>query len=157
MTMLSLLLAAGLLTFGAAVSEAKTIGNTKVLTRISDQTGVPVETLQTQKETTGLGYGGLEHANLLANASGQSFETIVAKKQAGEGWGQIAHDYGLNLGKVVSAAHRSSQSTMHTHSSVHGKSSTAFSGRGRTLKGGHGAGSRHGPAQAKAHGHGHAH
>ena len=78
------------------------------MTRISNETGVPVDTLQTEKSTTGLGYGGLEKANLLAKASGQSFDTIVGKFKAGQGWGEIAHDYGLNLGKVVSAAHRSS-------------------------------------------------
>jgi hypothetical protein len=49
----------------------------------------------------------LETANLLAKASGQSFDSIVAKFKSGEGWGKIAHDLGLNLGKIVSDAHRS--------------------------------------------------
>lgn len=82
-------------------------GGTRVLTRISSETGVSVDTLQTQKTATGLGYGELETANLLAKASGQSFDSIVAKFRAGEGWGKIAHDMGLNLGKIVSDAHRS--------------------------------------------------
>src|SRR6266536_1552601 len=122
MKTLGLLIAAGFLVFGVAVSQAVTSGNTKVLTRISDETGVSVDTLQAEKASTGFGYGELENANLLATASGQSFDAIVAKRQAGEGWGQIAHDYGLNLGKVVSAAHRSDQATMHSQSSVHGQS-----------------------------------
>ena len=54
-----------------------------------------------------LGYGELETANLLAKASSQSFDSIVAKFKGGEGWGKIAHDMGLNLGKIVSDAHRS--------------------------------------------------
>ena len=113
MKTLSLITVAFLLVFGVAVSHAAaTTGGTHVLTRISDETGVPVDTLQTQKAATGLGYGDLEHANLLANASGQSFETIAGKFKAGEGWGEIAHDYGLNLGKLVSAAHRSSRATL---------------------------------------------
>jgi hypothetical protein len=121
---LCLITAASFLVLGVAVSHAAaTTGSTHVLTRISNETGVPVDTLQTQKSTTGLGYGSLEHANLLANASGQSFDTIVGKFKAGEGWGEIAHDYGLNLGKLVSAAHRSSHATLHAQS-VHGKSST---------------------------------
>jgi hypothetical protein len=70
-----------------------------------------MNTLQAQKLATGLGYGDLETANLLAKASGQSFDSIVAKFKAGEGWGKIAHDLGLNLGKVVSDAHRSSKAT----------------------------------------------
>src|SRR5437867_10753676 len=91
-----------------------------VLTRISDETGVPVETLRVQKAATGLGYGELEHANLLANASGQNFDTIVARHQAGEGWGKIAQDYGFKLGDIVSAAHRSDQATLHARGG-HGK------------------------------------
>ncbi len=90
-------------------NHADTTGGTHVLTRISSETGVPVSTLRAQKSGTGLGYGDLETANLLAKASGQSFDSIVARFKAGEGWGKIAHDMGLNLGKIVSDAHRSSQ------------------------------------------------
>jgi len=89
----------------SAEDHADTTG-TRVLTRISSETGVPVNTLQAQKSATGLDYGDLETANLLAKASGQSFDGIVAKFKAGEGWGKIAHDMGLNLGKIVSDAHR---------------------------------------------------
>ena len=59
-------------------------------TRISSETGVSVDTLQAQKSAAGLGYGDLE----MAKASGQSFNDIVAKFKAGEGWGKIAHDMG---------------------------------------------------------------
>lgn len=89
-----------LLLFGTVTSRAAN------LRRISAETGVPVATLQAERALTGLGWGGLEKAHLLANASGQSFDTIVSKFRSGEGWGQIAHDYGLNLGKVVSNARR---------------------------------------------------
>jgi len=81
---------------------------------------------------------------LLAKASGQSFDTIAGKFKAGEGWGKIAHDYGLKLGKVVSAAHHSSKATLHahnahnahsgkahTHNAVHGKK-TARIGKSHT-------------------------
>jgi hypothetical protein len=93
------------------VHETNTTGATQVVSRISSETGVPVGTLQAQKAATGLGYGDLEIGNLLAKASGQSFDTIAAKFKAGEGWGKIAHDMGLNLGKIVSAARRSSKAT----------------------------------------------
>jgi hypothetical protein len=89
-------------------NDADTTGGTHVLTRISSETGVPLNTLQAQKTATGLGFGDLETANLLAKASGQSFDAIVAKFKGGEGWGKIAHDMGLNLGRIVSDAHRSS-------------------------------------------------
>jgi len=141
-----------MLVYGASVSQAATSGNTKVLTRISGETGVSVETLQTEKETTGLGYGELENANLLANASGQSFDTIMSKRQSGEGWGQIAHDYNLNMGKVVSAAHRSDQATTHAQNTVHGKNGTAFGGRNGSMKGNVGTHSGHVSVRAKGHG-----
>ncbi len=131
MKTLSLIIAAFLLLFGTVVSRAAN------LTRISNETGVPVATLQAERASTGLGWGGLEKAHLLANASGQSFDTVVGKFQGGEGWGKIAHDYGLNLGKVVSSARRSSNATLHaknTHSQkIHGKSATNM-GRGHTSK-----------------------
>jgi hypothetical protein len=121
----SFIIAAISLVLGVAVSHAATTtGSTHVLTRISNETGVPVDTLRTEKATTGLGYGSLEKANLLAKASGQSFDTIVGKFKAGEGWGKIAHDYGLNLGKVVSAAHHSNNATLHAHNARSGKAHT---------------------------------
>jgi len=123
MKTLSLIMAMSFLVFGAALSRGAD------LTRISNETGVPVATLQAERTSTGLGWGGLEKAHLLANASGQSFDTITGKFQGGEGWGKIAHDYGLNLGKVVSGARRSSHATSHgTNAHVkttHGKSATA--------------------------------
>ena len=129
-------IAAFILVFGTVASRAAN------LDRISAETGVPVATLQAERASTGLGWGGLEKAHLLANASGQSFDTIVGKFQAHEGWGRIAHDYGLNLGHVVSSARRSSQATTHAQNTktVHGKSSTAHGksathmGRGHTSK-----------------------
>jgi len=135
MKTLSLIIATFFLLFGAVSSRGA------VLTRISDETGVPVDTLQAERASTGLGNGELETAHLLANASGQSFDDIVAMHQAGEGWGKIAHDNGLNLGRIVSDAHRSDQAALHAQSvhgksSIHGKSATSI-GRGHagTMKG----------------------
>ena len=110
------------------------------LDRISAATSVSVETLQAERASTGLGWGGVEKAHLLANATGQSFDNIVALHQSGQGWGKIAHDNGLNLGRLVSNANRSSQATSHAKntqtvhgksSSVHGKSATNI-GRGHS-------------------------
>src|SRR6266496_5630089 len=106
------------------------------LDRISAATGVPAQTLQAERASTGLGWGGIEKAHLLANASGQSFDNVVALHQSGQGWGKIAHDNGLNLGRLVSNANRSSQAASHAQNlnTVHGKS-TASHGRNAT---GHG-------------------
>ena len=118
---LSVIIAAFLLLFGAGTSRAQN------LDRMSAATGVPIATLQAERASTGLGWGSLEKAHLVANATGHSFYNIVALHQAGQGWGKIAHDNGLNLGRLVSDAHRSSQATMHAQNTqtVHGKSTTA--------------------------------
>jgi hypothetical protein len=132
MKTLSLITAALFLVFGAVVS------NGAVVTRISDETGVAVDTLQAERASTGLGWGELGNAHLLANAlaangSSLTFNDLVAMHQAGEGWGKIAHDNGLNFGRIVSDAHRSSQAALHAQntqtihgkgSSIHGKSSS---------------------------------
>src|SRR2546430_11232663 len=133
MKTLSLVTSASLLLFGTVSSRGADVA------RISAETGIPAATLQAERASTGLGWGGLEKAHLLANASGQSFDTIVGKFQGHEGWGQIAHDYGLNLGKVVSSAHRSSQATMHAKNTqtVHGKSSSMHAKSATSMGRGH--------------------
>jgi hypothetical protein len=152
-----------LITMGFFLVFGATVSNGAVLTRISNETGVSVDTLQAERTSTGLGFGELETAHLLANASGQSFDDIVAMHKAGEGWGEIAHDNGLNLGKIVSAAHRSDRAALHAQNahgqsahtnSVHGKShvnTTRGIGRGPSLKSGRGLG--HGMG-GMGHGHG---
>lgn len=153
MRTLSLIIAAFILVFGTVASRGANVD------RISAETGVPVATLQAERASTGLGWGGLENAHLLANASGQSFDTIVGKFQGHEGWGQIAHDYGLNLGKVVSNAHRSAQATAHAQntrtvhgksSSVHGKSATNI-GRGHSSRTTTARGVNHGSSFSSTH------
>jgi len=125
MKALGFITAAFILVFGSIASRGAN------LDRISTETGVPVATLQAERASTGLGWGGLEKAHLLANESGRSFDDIVALHKSGEGWGKIAHDNGLNLGKVVSNAHHSSKATSRSqniHSQkVHGKSANKIS------------------------------
>ena len=120
MKTLSVITAALFLAFGVPTSRAQN------LERISTATGVPIETLQAERASTGLGWGSLEKAHLLSNATGQSFDDVVALHQSGQGWGKIAHDNGVNLGTLVSNAHRSSNATMHAKNTrtTHGKSGT---------------------------------
>ena len=133
---LSIIIAAFILVFGTFASRGAN------LDRISAQTGIPVATLQGERASTGLGWGELENAHLLANAlaangSNLTFNDLVAMHQAGQGWGKIAHDNGLNLGRIVSSAHRSSQATMHAQnlSKVHGKSTAAHGKSATTVHG----------------------
>jgi hypothetical protein len=133
MKTLTVTIASFLLLFSVVSSRGES------LTRISNATGVPVETLQAERASTGLGWGGLEHAHLLANATGQSFDSIVAVHQSGQGWGKIAHDNGLNLGRLVSNANRSTQATSHAQNTqtAHGKSSSVHGKSGSNLGRGH--------------------
>jgi hypothetical protein len=117
---LSVIIAAFILVFGTVASRAANVD------RISAATGVPIATLQAERASTGLGWGSLEKAHLLANASGQSFDNVVALHRSGQGWGKIARNNGLKLGTLVSNAHRSSNATMHAKNkrTMHGKSGT---------------------------------
>jgi hypothetical protein len=142
MKTLSVIIVAFILVFGAVASHAR-----MTVDRVSMETGVPVATLQAERMSTGLGWGALEKANLIANASGQSFNMVVGKFHSGEGWGKIAHDFGLNLGQLVSTAHRSSHATMHAHNThmMHGKNNNMVHGTSAMNMGGsmstmHGAG-----------------
>jgi len=129
------------------------------LGRISAATGVSVQTLQAERASTGLGWGGIEKAHLLANASGQNFDNIVAQHQSGQGWGKIAHANGLNLGRLVSNANRSSHASSHAQNTntVHGKStsvhgrSTTNMGRGHTNRMTATRGVSHGSSFRSAH------
>src|SRR5881394_2205494 len=150
MKALGFITAAFILVFGSIASRGAN------LDRISTETGIPAATLQAERASTGLGWGGLEKAHLLANTSGQSFDTVVGKFQGGEGWGRIAHDYNLNLGKVVSGARRSTHATAHANNThmLHGKNATTVHrksathiGRGHTSR----ISSAHGMSHSMGH------
>ncbi len=143
---LSIVIATFIVVLGTVASRAAN------LDRISAETGVPVATLQAERASTGLGWGGVEKAHLLANASGQSFDTVVGKFQGGEGWGKIAHDYGLNLGHVVSNAHRSSNAAMHAKNTNMGHGKTAKTVHGKSARN---VGSAHTARMSNTHGVGH--
>ncbi len=80
-----------------------------VFNSLSQQLNIPVDTLRSQKTSTKLGFGELLIANSIANASGKSFDEIAAAFQSGRGWGEIARDYNLSLGKLVSDLKRANK------------------------------------------------
>lgn len=73
-----------------------------VFESLSKQLNIPVATLQDEQKATNFGFGQLFIANSLAAASGKSFEEISQEFQSGKGWGEIANENDLRLGKVVS-------------------------------------------------------
>jgi hypothetical protein len=84
-------------------------GHEQVLTSISRDTGVPIETLAAQRDRTRLGYGGLFIATSLASATGQTFDDIAALKASGHGWGWIAKQNNVKLGPIISRARTASK------------------------------------------------
>ena len=135
MKKLSLILAA-LLSLGAPVVHADDIvilertasdfdtwgarpdGRERVLSAISRETGVPITTLEMQRNDTRLGYGGLFMANSLASATGQTFDEIAALKASGHGWGWIAKQNNVKLGPIVSRARNVDKAFKNTNGKV---------------------------------------
>src|SRR5947207_15118938 len=98
MKTLTVTMAAFLLLFSVVASRGAN------LDRISAATSVSVETVQAERAWTGLGWGGVEKATLLANATGQSLDNIIAMQQSGQSRREITHDDGLTRGRLASNA-----------------------------------------------------
>lgn len=76
------------------------------VTIISRETNVPLQVIEEQRTRTHLGYGGLLIGNAIAVESGRSFDEIAALRASGRGWGDIAREYNVNVGPVVSRLQR---------------------------------------------------
>jgi hypothetical protein len=74
------------------------------LGEVSRKTGVPEKQLKEQKAKTKLNSGGLYIANTLAAKTGKSFDEIMAQKNSGKGWGQIAKENNVKLGPLMKDA-----------------------------------------------------
>lgn len=81
-------------------------GTLRVVDAISRETGVPPTVLETQRTQYRLGYGGLLIANSIAAESGRPVDEIIGLKQSGRGWGDIAHQYNVNVDSVVGRTRR---------------------------------------------------
>ncbi len=97
---------------------ARPDGRERVLSAISRETGVPITTLEMQRNDTRLGYGGLFIANSLASATGQTFDEIAALKASGHGWGWIAKQNNVKLGPIVSRARNVDKAFKNTNGKV---------------------------------------
>jgi hypothetical protein len=138
---------------------AEPYGQQRVVTVISRETGLPATTLETQRQQTRLGYGGLFIANSLASATGRSFDEIVALKNSGHGWGWIAKQNGVKLGPIVSRAHRADQAFRADNGKLtkvkKGEKDKSFADDSGGFKHGNGHGKGYGKAQGMGHGGGH--
>ena len=85
-------------------------GEQVVADRLSQELGMPAAKVQAQREQTKLGWGEILIANRLAQKTGMSFDQVVSEFRSGKGWGKIAQEHNVNLGKLVSEVKESRQS-----------------------------------------------
>ncbi len=104
-----LMLVVGLCSGGVGAASAQERSDavwSRVQERIAAVLGLTAQQVQSYQQQLGL--GSLIFAARLADQSGQSLDTIVERRSAGEGWGEIAHSLGLsasrrnaNLGQIM--------------------------------------------------------
>ena len=155
-------------------------GSARVYDGFSHDLNVPVSVLEQQRTSSRLGYGGLYIANAIASETGRPFEEIVTARQSGRGWGEIARQYNVKVGPLVSRSRRAdsyfhgdgnskrdemkAEKFVNGHDARDGKLEETGRGDGhhrgngehqRKGKGEHGGG--HGHGKDKGHGGGHKH
>jgi hypothetical protein len=136
---------------------AQTNGRERVLDAISRETGVPVTTLETQREQTRLGYGGLFIANKLAAATGQTFDQIAALKASGHGWGWIAKQNNVKLGPIISSARNANKPFKDEQAKTKKVKSSGDDDADRGPGNSHGNSNGKGPKMKASHSNGHGH
>ncbi len=120
-------------------------GQQVVVQRLSQELGIPTKTLWDQRQRTGFGWGQILIANRIAQRTGMTFDQVVSEFRGGKGFGVIARERDLNVGKLVSevkasdAAIRASVSSA-GHGRARGEDAGVTSGANGTGAGGHAAG-----------------
>ena len=76
----------------------------RVLTAVSQQTGLPEKTLQSQMSATHLGYGELLTANSIAEGSGKNLNAVLAMKGA-KSWASVSKQLRVDPDSIVDRLH----------------------------------------------------
>jgi len=71
----------------------------KILEKYAERFGVGIDTL-VDLRVKRFGYGEITHALVLSKMTERPLDEIVAMRDSGKGWGQIADELGVKLGKV---------------------------------------------------------
>lgn len=71
----------------------------KILEKYAERFAVDTETLADLRAER-MGYGEISHALVFSEMADISLEEIVAMRDGGKGWGQIAEELGVRFGKV---------------------------------------------------------
>lgn len=115
-------------TLNAHVTAVTRVGETPegkqvVPQRLSQELGMSAQTLQAQRQQTGLGWGEILIANRISQRTGMTFSQVVGEFRSGKGWGEIARERNLNVGKLVSEVKESNAGVQAAISaSGHGRS-----------------------------------
>ncbi len=123
-----------------ALNAAAKHGDDVVFAHISAETGVSVETLRKEKAETGLGFGGLFIATEISKSSGKSFSDVVAEFRAGKGWGEIAAENNMKLGRMISGAGKLNTDIERDHVSAHANAKGDLDREGNRASGNVGVG-----------------
>jgi len=71
----------------------------KILEKYAERLGVDISTLADLRVKR-FGYGEITNALVLSKMTGKSLDEIVAMRESGKGWGQIANECEVKLGEV---------------------------------------------------------
>ena len=133
---------------------SQSLGHDAVFASLSKQLNVPVATLQDQQQSTNFGFGQLFIANSLAASTGKSFDAISQEFKSGKGWGEIANENNLKLGKVISDLKRANRQVERDRTEQAqanaGGSNSNNSNRGQSANRGSGTAGDSGSAAANA-------
>jgi len=77
----------------------------KILEKYSERFEVDIDTLADLRAER-FGYGEISHALVLSKMAERPLEEIVAMRDAGKGWGQIADELGIKLGEATREVNR---------------------------------------------------
>jgi len=86
--------------------DAQKFGDQAAFEALSERFNIPIATLQSQKQSSNLGFGQLFIANALAKASGKTFDQVVTEFKGGTGFGAMARESNLKLGRIIKEAKR---------------------------------------------------
>lgn len=84
-------------------------GERRVVEHLSQELKVPAATLRAQREQSKLGWGELSIAYRLSQQTGVPVKQLIAEHKSGKGWGEIAKEYKVKLGPIISEGKKASE------------------------------------------------
>jgi hypothetical protein len=99
-------------------------GKKLMLNAVSQQTGVPEKTLQSQMSATHLGYGELLTANSIVEGSGRNLNAVLAMK-GGKSWASVSKELRVDSYSIVNRLHNAEKTVQAGHAGSRAQNSQA--------------------------------